>query len=383
MTDVEIAGVGMTTIGRHPDSSLESLGGAAVRAALADASVDHDRIDSAFVGNVLGGGQVGSRVLVREGIDGIPVLNIEAACSSGSAAVREAMLAIRFGLVRVVLVLGVEKLTGLFSGGIDLGRADRESRLGLTVPAVYALAAARHMAEHGTTAAQLAAVAVKNRAHGRLNPNARSHNAAACPDIDDVLNSDPIAEPLTKLQCCPNADGAAALVLAASGVLPGGPRPAVRVLASEIAGGSSSRRQISIVRSGASQRAADAAYRIAGIGPESLDLAEVHDPFTIGEIMSTEALGLCEPGAGGKFAESGASSLGGRLPVNVSGGLISKGHPLGATGVAQVAELTWQLRGEAGERQVHGARRGLAHTIGGGVAELDAVASVVTILASD
>jgi acetyl-CoA acetyltransferase len=154
------------------------------------------------------------------------------------------------------------------------------------------------------------------------------------------------------------------------------------VLASEIAGGSSSRRQISIVRSGASRRAAEAAYRVAGIGPESLDLAEVHDPFTIGEIMSTEALGLCEPGAGGKFAESGASSLGGRLPVNVSGGLISKGHPLGATGVAQVAELTWQLRGEAGERQVPGARHALAHTIGGGVAELDAVASVVTILAS-
>jgi acetyl-CoA acetyltransferase len=378
--DIEIAGVGMTAFGKHEDRTLESLGAEAVRAALADAGIDGDRLDAAYVGNVLGGGQAGSRVLVLEGITGIPILNVEAACATGSAALREAMHAIQLGVADVVLVLGVEKLTGLFQGGIDLGRTDRESALGLTVPATYALTASRHMAQHGTTAEQLAAVTVKNRRHGSRNPRAMFIDT---PGIDDVLGSPAIADPLTLLQCCPNADGAAAAVLTATGAVKRRSRRAVRVLASELVSGTSSRRQVDITRGDVSRRAAARAYAAAHIGPEDIDVAEVHDPFSIGEVVSTEALGLCPRGQGGDFAASGASALGGRLPVNPSGGLLSKGHPLGATGVAQVAELTWQLRGEAGGRQVHAPRYGLAHTVGGGVAALDAVASVVTILAGE
>lgn len=378
MRDVEIVGVGMTRFGKQEDRSLESLGRAAVVDALNDGGVTSNSIQAAFVANVLGGGQVGQRVLFRAGIESIPVLTIDVACASGSAALHEGFEAVASGRHDIVLVLGVEKMSGLFKGGINLQREDRESRLGLTMPGIYAMVARRHMFDFGTTPAQLAAVSVKNRRHGLANPRAMFAQEVS---VEQVLESPAIADPLTMLQCCPNADGAAAVVLTAGDHGRAG-RPRVRVLASHLVSGTSLRRQVEIDRGDISRRAAAGAYEQAGVGPADVDVAEVHDPFTIGEVVSTEALGFCDAGDGGDFAASGASSLDGSLPVNPSGGLMSKGHPVAATGVAQIAELTWQLRGEAEGRQVPEARVAVAHTVGGGVAELDGVASVVSILAA-
>ncbi len=378
MRRVAIAGAGMTTFGKQPERSLEALGQEAILAALDDACLAADRIEAAYCGNAVGGGSVGQRVLSGMEIGGLPVVNVENACASGSTALREAWLWVAAGVYDVVLVLGAEKLSDRFDGVITLDReAEPEIKLGLTLPAGYAMIAQRHMADHGTTREQLAQVSVKNHRHGLLNPCAQYRVEFS---LAEVLESRMIADPLTLYQCCPNSDGAAAVVLVEESLAARLPRPPVWVLGNGLASGSSLRRQRDMTRSEIASRAAREAYAQAGIGPGDVDVAEVHDAFTIGEIVACEALGFCEPGQGGKLAESGETTLGGRLPVNPSGGLLSKGHPVGATGVAQIAELTWQLRGEAGQRQVPNARISLAHTLGGGVAALDGVACGVTIL---
>ncbi|WP_033293102.1 thiolase family protein [Amycolatopsis jejuensis] len=376
MTRVAVVGTGLVPFGKHEDRTLEELGSAAVEQALAESGLTPGAVFSA---NVLGGGGAGQRILARAGMPGVPVVNVENACASGTTAVHLARLAIAAGQCDVVLVVGAEKMTGKFQGGITLDRTDRPTQLGLTMPAIYALNAQRYAHDHGVDLDDFAEVSIKNRAAGARNPHAMFRKPVT---RADVLGSRPVADPLTLLQCCANADGAAALVLAASHVVSPGHNP-VWLLGSGLASGSPMGPGTEFGTSLPSRLAADQAYATAGITADDVDVAEVHDAFTIGEITSIEGLGLASRGKGLRAVLDGELSLGGRIPVNASGGLLSKGHPVAATGVGQIVELTAQLRGEAGERQVPGARVGLAHTVGGGVATLDAIASGVVIAAAD
>ncbi|GAA5040534.1 acetyl-CoA acetyltransferase [Thermocatellispora tengchongensis] len=372
---VAVIGTGSVPFGKHEDASLEDLGGSAARAALAEAGFEPGRIEAAFSSNVLGGGGAGQRILARAGVHGVPVVNAENACASGTTAVHLARLAVAAGVHDVVLVVGAEKMTGRFQGGITLDRTDRPTLLGLTMPAIYALNAQRYAYDHGADLDDLAEVSVKNRAAGAANPQAMFRKPVT---RAEVLGSRPVADPLTLLQCCANADGAAALVLAAENAVSSRHDP-VWLLGSGLASGSPIGPATEFGTSRPSRLAARRAYAAAGVTPDAIDLAEVHDAFTIGEIMSVEALGLAGPGKALHAVAGGELSLGGRVPVNAGGGLLSKGHPVGATGVGQVVELVAQLRGRAGERQVGGASLALAHTVGGGVATLDAIASGVVI----
>lgn len=372
---VAVIGTGVVPFGKHEDSSLEELGSAAAERALAEAGVEPGRVGAVFSSNVLGGGGAGQRILARVGVLGAPVVNVENACASGTTAVHLARLAIAAGAHDVVLVVGAEKMIGKFQGGITLDRTDRPTLLGLTMPAIYALNAQRYAYDNGVGLDDFAEVSVKNRAAGARNPHAMFRKPVT---RAAVLESRPVADPLTLLQCCANADGGAAVVLAAAGAVSSAHNP-VWLLGSGLASGSPMGPKTEFGTSLPSRLAAEQAYLAAGVTPDNIDFAEVHDAFTIGEIASVEALGLDSPGKALHAVTDGELSLGGRIPVNASGGLLSKGHPVGATGVGQVVELVTQLRGQAGERQVDGASIGLSHTVGGGVATLDAIASGVVI----
>ncbi|MGI5132339.1 thiolase family protein [Pseudonocardia sp. CA-107938] len=372
---VAVIGTGLVPFGKHEDTALEELGIAATEAALAEAGFGPDRIGAVWSSNVLGGGGAGQRILAGTGVFDVPVVNVENACASGTTAVHLARLAIEAGQHDVVLVVGAEKMTGRFQGGITLDRTDRPTALGLTMPAIYALNAQRYAHDTGADPDDIAEVSVKNRAAGARNPQAMFRKPVT---REDVLGSRPIADPLTLLQCCANADGAAALVLVAEHVVESRHDP-VWLLGSGLASGTTTGPRTEFGTSRPSALAASRAYAAAGLAAADIDVAEVHDAFTIGEITSVEALGLASPGKALPAVMAGELSLGGRVPVNASGGLLAKGHPVGATGVGQVVELATQLRGVAGERQVAGARIGLSHTVGGGVATLDAIASGVVI----
>lgn len=357
----------MTPFGKHENRTLEDLGRAAVQEALAESGWPADRLDLVIGSNVLGGGGAGQRVLEGIGLLGQPVVNVENACASGSTAVHMARCAVEHGAADAVLVVGVEKMTGLFQGGIQLDRTDRPTLIGLTMPAIYALWAQRYCHVHQVDPVALAVITVKNRAYGALNPLALFQKEVTA---EEVLQSRPVADPLTLLQCCANSDGAAAVVVLREELVESG----VVLLGSGLASGRPMGPDLDLARSRVSADAAKAAYGSAGIEPSDVDVAEIHDAFTIGEVMSTEALGLA--GEGRTLVD------GARVPVNVSGGLLSKGHPVGATGVAQVVELVRQLRGEFGDRGVPGAAIAVAHTVGGGVGTLEAIASGVVVLGS-
>ncbi|WP_320669493.1 thiolase C-terminal domain-containing protein [Patulibacter defluvii] len=365
---VAVRGVGTTTFGRQPAESDRSLGEAAIHAALRDAALEADAIDAAWVGNVTGGrlgGQLsalGQLALRPFGIGAIPVTRVEAACASGSSAVREAYLAVESGQADVALALGVEQLSraptseamAAFAGASDMLV---EAPFGVTFPGVFAMVARRHMERFGTTPEQLAAVAVKNRANGAHNPIAQFGVPVT---VDDVLAARRIATPLGLLDCCPMSDGAAAVLLVAEHLArPGDPRVIASAQSSGIHEPFGEMTGFS-----ATEAAARQVYAQAGIEPADVDLAEVHDCFSIAEIVHSEDLGFCAKGEGGPFAAEGASARDGEVAINPSGGLGSRGHPLGATGCAQVAEATLQLRGTAGARQVAGARIALTHTLG-------------------
>lgn len=365
MTDVHVIGVGMTPFQRASHLDLAGLAREAALAALADAELPAAEVGGGFFANVLGPqltGEVtaGQFVMASVGVRRVPIANVENACTSGSTAAWLAVNAIRSGEMEAALVIGAEKMSvpglGLLQGGAE----EIETQLGLVMPASFALRAARYMHEFGATARQLAQVSVKNRRHAQHNPLAQFREPVT---LEQVLASPLIADPITRLQCCPTADGAAALVLA-SGSIARTRRRAVRMDASILCTGSYEN-PADLVRWETDRRGCLLAYERAGIGPEDLDVVECHDAFSIAEILHTEALGLCEYGEGVRLLEGGATTLGGRTPVNVSGGLLSRGHPIAATGCAQVVELVQQLRGEAGARQVARARVGLAHCMGG------------------
>ena len=389
MREVTVVGVGMTRFGKFLDVGLKALGTEAVREALADAAVDQRQLEAAFVGNAMAGlvtGQecIRGQVILRGlGLGGLPVYNMENACASASTAFHTAWMAVAGGMYDVVLALGVEKLydadkrksfTALGSA-VDMEEAEefrRHMSAGLPADAAagagesrsvfmdfYAAEAREHMARYGTRREDYAAVAAKNHTNGSLNPKAQFQRART---TEEVLTAPMIADPLTRLMCSPIGDGAAAAILCSADFARrlAGARP-VTVRGSVLASGApAAGREEAVVA-----RAARRAYEMAGIGPEELDIAEVHDASAPAEIFIYEELGLCAPGEGGRLVRDGATSLGGRLPVNTSGGLLAKGHPVGATGIAQVVEVVEQLRGRAGARQVQGARIALTQNAGG------------------
>lgn len=379
MSGVYLIGVGMTPFQRAAQADLVGLAWEAGYLALRDAGIPATQVGAGFFANVLaprltGETTAGQFVMAALGVRRVPVVNVENACTSGSTALWLAANGIRSGEFDVALVIGAEKMAvpglGLLRGGSE----ELETQLGLVTPASFALRAVRHMHEFGTTAEQLALVSVKNRRHAANNPLAQFREPLT---LAQVLSSPMIADPITRLQCCPTADGAAAVVLASGSVARSG-RRALRIDASVLCSGGYEN-PADLARWETDSRTCQLAYDRAGLGPADLDVVECHDAFSIAEILHCESLGLCEPGEGGRLVENGATGLDGRIPVNVSGGLLSRGHPIAATGCAQVVELAHQLRGEAGARQVPGARVGLAQCMGGDQAA-DAKSCTVVIV---
>lgn len=372
MREVSIIGAGVTPFGVR-EEGLAALGAAACRSALADAGLVPDRVEAFFLGNFAGQAFVGQShaaplVAHAAGLGAIPCTRVEGACASGGLAMRQGVLAVASGQADFVLVAGVEKMTSAPAEETAAilaaaGDVSVEARAGSTFPALFGLIARRHMHEHGTTREEIARVAVKNHAHGRLNPNAHVRREVS---LAQVLDARPVAEPLGLFDCSLISDGAAAVALCPTEMASDRHEKPVRVLASTQASDSpalSDKRDITSFP--ATERAGEEAFARARLSREDVDLAEIHDCFTVAEIVALEDLGFFARGEGGRGASEGTTRLGGALPVNASGGLKAKGHPVGATGVAQIHELALQLRGEAGARQVPGAEVGLAHNLGG------------------
>lgn len=373
--DVALHGVGTSTSfakqqDRHPSEFVWE----AVTEAIADGNTDPRSIDAVFLGTVFGAPGVAQRALHALGIVGVPIITVENACASGTTALHEAITAVAMDRFDTVLAVGVEKMTDQFAGAIHPESTDIEGRSGLALPSLYAMAATRYQHLYGVTDADLASVAVKNHGHAVHNPRAQYRTPHT---VDEVLASRMIADPLTLMQCCPIADGAGAAIVGRR--RPGQAEVVVRssVLRS---GGLWDHRSEHVWGFELIRTTARAAYEEAGLGPEDLDVLECHDAFTIGEIVTTEAVGLAPEGQGHLLLRTGHTSLGGPQPVNPSGGLLSRGHPLGATGLAQTAEIVWQLTGRAGGRQIHQPRLGLIETMGGGVAGIDGNACAIVIL---
>lgn len=401
--DVKVLGAAMTSFGRHADADLRSLSERVTSAVLADAGLTPADVGMVVFGNATDGilhGQEmirGEVALRHSGFRGVPILNVENACASSSSALHVACLAVQAGAVDVALALGVEQLSHpvkarsftAIATAVDLGENEGLRRIVAATllgqaeghdaavessPLMdrYAAKARKYMNEAGATDDDLARVSVKNRAHAALNPNAQFRTPIT---VEQVLGSRMIADPLRLLMCAPIGDGAAAVLVAS-------PAAARRLGGTHVTVAA-----CTLTSNGAhpdaalpAERAARAAYEQAGVGPMDIDVVEVHDACSAAELWMYEQLGFCGPGDGPKLLADGATALGGRLPVNTSGGLLSRGHPLGATGTGQIVELVDQLRGRAGDRQVPGARVALAQNAGGMLDRGDEAAAVVTIL---
>jgi acetyl-CoA C-acetyltransferase len=368
---VGIVGIGHAKLGKRTDTTLRELAHEAVTPALEDAGVYTKDIDASVVGVACEdfAAQVSPGALINDyvGMANKPVFRVEAACATGSAAVRSAWALIKSGLAEMVLVVGAETMTHLGTPKATeviarAGDTRWEYPFGATFPAYYALMAIAHMHQYGTTREQLSMVAVKNHMYGAMNPYAHIQRKIT---LDEAMKSAMICPPLNLYDCCLISDGAAAAILASK-------EKAKRISDTPVwlagLGAASDTMMISerenLTELRATKMAAEAAYKMAGITPKNVDVAVVHDCFTIAEIMAYEDLGFCKKGEGGKFIEEKQSYIGGKIPINVDGGLKSKGHPLGATGVSMTVEITKQLRGEAGKRQVNRAEIGLSQNIG-------------------
>jgi len=375
MRPVSIIGAGCTRFGERWDDSLRDLVVETGIMAIEDASVSGEEIDGLYVGNMSGGRfveqeHIGALISDCAGLSRlhVPSTRVEAACASGGLALRQAVLAVASGYSDVVIAAGVEKMTDV-TGGVAAdalaAAADREWEcfFGATFPALYAMIARLHMHRFGTTREELAAVAVKNHHNGCMNPISQYQMEIS---VDKVMRSPLVADPLRVLDCSPITDGAAAVVLAPTEIAHKYSDAPIRILATAQASDTLAlhdRREITTLD--ASVFAARKAFGQAGLEPKEIDFAEVHDAFTIGEIVAIEDLGFVEKGEGGRAAEEGLTAIGGEIPINTSGGLKACGHPVGATGIKQAYEMVLQLRGEAGKRQVEGAEVGLTHNVGG------------------
>jgi len=378
MRDVVVIGGGMTVFGKFPERTSEELGHEAIMAAIKDARIKPKNVGFVSGGTVYGGWCIGQRMLKDAGISNLEVLNVENACATGASAFREAWLRVATGQCDIAIAAGVESMTTSPVAGklITPPPDDIDGQLGLTVPVFFALMMRRHMHEFGTTPEQFAKVSVKNHNNGCLNPYSQYQKNFT---VEEILQSRMVCDPLTLLQCCPNSDGAAAVVLCAKKISARYTSTPMFVTASVLGSGDYLHRWNDATFSNMSHKAAMAAYEMAGYGPLDIDVIELHDAFTVAEIMHYEDLGLCEKGGGGHFIDSGAPWLGGSVPVNPSGGLLSKGHPLAATGVAQIVEAWKQLKGVAGKHQVQGARTALTHVLGGYVSGLESGAVSIHI----
>jgi acetyl-CoA acetyltransferase len=368
MKGVSVIGVGMIPFGKYPDTNITDLGWPAVKAAIKDASIDARRIQAVYSGTARGGAMVGQRIMGRLGLAGLPIVNVENACSSSSSAMAQGVMAVASGAYEIVLVIGVEKLTKFGGGTLPLDEDDWEVRLGLTMPALYAMRAQRYMHDYGVTLKDVAGVSVKNRKNGALNPDAQMRKEVS---VEEVLASRMIADPFTLLQCCPTGDGAAAIILASNAAAKQISSNPIEVRASHLTSGRFMSGFRDMTSPEITVRGARETFEESGLGPEDIDVAEVHDAFSIAELIYYEAFGFCARGEGAALLNSGATSIGGRIPINPSGGLLAKGHPVGATGAAQVVEIVRQLRGQAGARQVEGAKVGMTHATGGGISGFD------------
>ncbi len=370
MTDVFVLGVDMIKFGRFPEQTVPELGAKAALMALDDAGLKIQDMEALYCGNLYqANAMVGQRVLQEIGQTGIPVVNCANACATGATAFREAWMAIKAGIYDLVIAVGVEQMgKGLLGGGGGGKGIPKEGLLGSgTMPTVFAEAGMEHSRKYGTTFEQFAKVSVKNHHHSTLNPKAMYQIETP---LETVMNAEMISYPNTKLMCSVNVDGSAAAVLASERKAKQlGLKRAVRVKASVLTSDPWTDRDLVMPDVNTCTRlAAKKAYEMAGIGPEDLSLVELHDCFATAEILHYENLGLCKDGEAGRMIDQGQTALGGKIPVNVSGGLLSKGHPLGATGIANIFEVATHLRGEAGKRQVPNARFGLTHVIGLGSA---------------
>jgi len=405
MKEVHIVGVGATRFGKFIDKSVKELSTEATDLAIKDCGADMAEIDVVFFSNATQSVMEGQHMIAGQvamnamGFVQTPVLNIENACASGSTALHAAAAHIKAGFADVALVVGVDKMhspdkqrsMSLFDGAVDVHAAAETDELleamcrgAPPAPAteirskfmdIYAALARFHMSTYGTTQRQLAVIAAKNHRHSTMNPLAQYTRDFT---VEEVLHARLVSWPLTLPMCSPIGDGAAAVVLCSSDALKRFDRHrAVRLCGSALSGGS--RRKPDELDRHVGRIAANKAYEQAGVGPKDMSVAEVHDATSFAEIQQVENLGFCELGDGGALAESGATSLGGKIPVNPSGGLVSKGHPIGATGLSQIHELTLQLRGEAGRRQVANARFGIAEN-GGGFVGVEEAVVCVTIL---
>jgi benzoylsuccinyl-CoA thiolase BbsB subunit len=372
-----VVGAAMLPMGKHKTSSYTGLAVPPLVAAIASSGITREEIGTIYCGHAFGGMLTGQRIVKEIGIGGIPVVNVDNACSGGATALQEAYRAVDSGRVEVAIAIGVDKLTQFGGGTLPLVEEDPEVQAGMVMPALYAMRAHRFLHERDATREDLAAVAVKARRHGAMNPYAQFRKETT---IEEVLASRPIADPLTLFQCCPTGDGAAVVVVVSDAVRERLGKPAVKITGSVLHSGQATAGFRNMLRPEITFHSARDAYEQAGIGPEDVDVVELHDAFTIAELVYYEALGLCEVGGSAEFIREGRSTFGGDVVVNPSGGLLSKGHPVGASGVAQIVELYWQLTGQAGDRQVEDARVGLAHVTGGGISGLDHGACTVHIL---
>jgi acetyl-CoA acetyltransferase len=404
MRNVAIVGAGMTRFGKYADRGMKELSREAVTAALEAGGVDKSALEVAIVGNAAAGiitGQecIRAQVVLREmGIDEIPMVNTENACASSSTAFQLAWLYVASGMYDVALALGVEKMyspdkartLAAFSAGVDVEQlrglmeqlkppseqtAGAESGAGKSRSLfmdIYAAGARAHMAKYGTTKEQFGRIAVKNHNNGSLNPHAQYQERYT---LEEILASPMVAEPLTRLMCAPIGDGAAAAVLMSEEKARQYTTKPVWVRGSALTSGSDHRAE----HGGITARAAQRAFEMAGMTPRDINVIELHDASAPAELMLYEELGLCGEGEGGRLIDDGVTEIGGRMPVNTSGGLLAKGHPVGATGVSQIYEIWLQLRGEAGERQVTGARAGMTEN-GGGMVRGEAAATTVHVL---
>ena len=383
MQPVAVVGIGKTAFGAFPDRDLRSLGKEAIGQALADAHVPAGKVEAFYLGNFAGPSFVGQNHLApylgtAAGFEGIPSTRVEDACASSGSAFFHAWMAVSAGVYDVVVAAGVEKMTSqatprvteILAGAGDMAS---EGRAGATFPALFGMIARRHMHEYGTTREQLAAVAVKNHANGAKNPLAHMRKVIT---LEQALAGKPIAEPLTVYDCSLISDGAAAVVLVSlERARDLNPKYARVLGVAQTSDHVALDSKTDITEFPAVKTAGNKAYAMAGISPQQIEFAELHDCFTIAEIVASEDLGFVAKGEGGPFAAEGCTALTGRTPINTSGGLKSKGHPVGATGVGQICDVVMQLRGDAGERQVARHQIGLTQNLGGSGATC-----VVTIL---
>jgi benzoylsuccinyl-CoA thiolase BbsB subunit len=377
MSAVYVIGAGMTQFKPHPQTEVHELARQAAWAAICEAGIEPRAIELAYAGHAYQGQCFGQKVLLRIGVTGLPVINCENACASGASAVYGVFNAIKAGQIDIGIAIGAEKLASAKGGFTPLVADDLESSLGRVMPSVFGMMARAHMEKYGTTVEQLAKIAVKNRRNGVRNPYSPWRDEIT---VEQVLAAPMIVDPLTRLSCCPVSDGAAAVIMVSEKVARQYTQHPVEIRATVLASGIANGVGMADDHSEMTIRAGRRAYEIAGIGPEDVDLCELHDPFTIAELVHCEDLGFCPPGEGGRYVDEGRFDIGGKVAVSPAGGLLSRGHPLGATGVAQIAELFWQLRGEAGERQVPGAKVAVAHTVGGGVTGIEAGATSVIVM---